>query len=251
MVSQSSEKRTALVVLGMHRSGTSALSRALTFFGYAQPSDLVRPQPDNPKGFWESRSVVSLNRSVLDALGGTWSKPGPFLLDGQGAQESREQLDQAVWNRFGDAAITTLKNDYPGEGPIVLKDPRINLFLPLWQRALDQRGFSPKFILIHRNPLEVAASLRERNRLGLRHSLLLWEQYNLVAMELCRNNAPIAVMGFDEFLRNPQSTLDAALTCLGVPAPLLGEDAARELREFVASTDQHHFAAPEDLARTP
>ncbi len=251
MVSQSSEKRTALVVLGMHRSGTSALSRALTFFGYVQPSDLMRPMPDNPKGFWESRAIVRVNRNMLDALGGTWSKPGPFLLEGQGSRESREPIEDVLWKRFGDAAIAVLNNVYPDESPIVLKDPRINLFLPLWRRALDEAGYAPKFILVHRNPLEVAASLRERNRLGLRQSLLLWEQYNLAAMELCRNNAPLAVMGFDEFLRNPQTTLDTALTRLGVPAPLLGEDAARQLREFVAVADQHHIATSEDLAETP
>jgi hypothetical protein len=235
----------------MHRSGTSALSRALSFFDYAQPSDLVRPQPDNPKGFWESRAIVRLNRNILDALGGTWSKPGPFLLEGKGPRESRELLEEVVWNRFGAAATAALKTAYPGEGPIALKDPRINLFLPLWQRALDRAGYTPKFILIHRNPLEVAASLRERNRLGFRQSLLLWEQYNLAAMELCRNNAPIAVIGFDEFLRNPQTTLDTALTRLDVPAPLLGEEAARELREFVAGADRHHIATPEELAQTP
>jgi hypothetical protein len=251
MVAQSSETRTALVVLGMHRSGTSALSGALTFFGYAQPTDPARPQPDNPKGFWESRSVVRLNRAILDALGATWSKPGPFLLEGQGARESREQLERAIWNRFGDEAIAALKSAYPGEGPIVLKDPRISLFLPLWQRALDEAGYASKFILIYRNPLQVAASLRERNHLGLRQSLLLWEQYNLAAMELSRSNAPIVVIGFDEFLRNPQTILDTALTRLGVPAPLLAEDAARDLREFVASADQHHFATPQDLVRTP
>jgi hypothetical protein len=251
MVSPSSEKRTALVVLGMHRSGTSALSGALSFFGFAQPSDPASPQPDNPKGFWESRTIIRLNRTILEALGGTWSKPGPFLLEGQGAQASREQLDQAVWNRFGDEAVAALKSIYPDEGAIALKDPRINLFLPLWRRALDEAGYEPKFILAYRNPLEVAASLRERNRLGLRQSLLLWEQYNLAALELCRSNVPVAVVGFDEFLRNPQTALETALARLDVPIPALGEDATRELREFVASADQHHFATSKDLLQTP
>ena len=73
------------------------MSGALSFFGYTQPSDLVRPQPDNPKGFWESRAIVRLNRNILDALGATWSKPGPFLLENKGPRESREQLDDAVW----------------------------------------------------------------------------------------------------------------------------------------------------------
>ena len=251
MVPQPSDKRTALVVLGMHRSGTSAVSGALSYFGYAQPSDPARPQPDNPKGFWELRGIVRLNRTILDALGGTWSKPGPFLLEGQGTRESREQLEQAIWNRFGDDAIAALRNAYPGEGPVVLKDPRVNLFLPLWQRALDLAGFSPRFILVHRHPLEVAASLRERNRLGLRQSLLLWEQYNLAAMELCRSNVPIAVFSFDDFLQNPQTTLDTALSRLDVPGPVLDESHARELREFVAIADRHHCAAPKDLAQSP
>ena len=249
MVSQSPEKRSAVVVLGMHRSGTSALSGALSFFGYTQPSDLVRPQPDNPRGFWESRAIVRLNRNILDALGATWSKPGPFLLENKGPRESREQLDDAVWNRFGDEAVAALKNAYPGDGPIVLKDPRINLFLPLWQRALDTAGYSPKFILIHRNPLEVAASLRERNHLALRQSLLLWQQYNLSAIELCRSGVRVTTVGFDEFLRNPQTVLDTALTRLDLPPPLLSENASGELREFVAAADRHHTATSDDLAK--
>jgi len=251
MVADFPEKRMALVVLGMHRSGTSAVSRGLSFFGYAQPSDLVLSQSDNPSGFWESRAIVRLNRSILDALGGTWSKPGPFFLERKGARESREMLDEIVWSRFGGEAKATLESVYRGAGPIVLKDPRISLFLPFWQRALDAAGYSPKYVLIYRNPLEVAASLRERNRLGLRPSLLLWVQYNLAAMELCRSNIPVAVFGFDELLADPQTTLVDALNRLDAPAPALGSDAATGLREFVSGADRHHIAASESLAETP
>ena len=67
---------TGLCIAGMHRSGTSALSRVLSFYGYRQASDQMPSMQDNPKGFWESLGCQQLNDQILGSLGGAWSDPG-------------------------------------------------------------------------------------------------------------------------------------------------------------------------------
>jgi hypothetical protein len=58
----SSEKPQEFVlILGMHRSGTYALSRALNLSGLRLPKDLLEPNQDNPMGFWELKNIVKTN----------------------------------------------------------------------------------------------------------------------------------------------------------------------------------------------
>src|SRR5580704_14938324 len=112
--------RTALVVLGMHRSGTSALARALAFCRYALPTDLMAPQNDNPKGFWEPVSVVQLNERILAALGAPWDRPGPFLVPALDLQTSSERVSTAIARKFLPDAVEALRHSYGTSGAIVL-----------------------------------------------------------------------------------------------------------------------------------
>jgi hypothetical protein len=243
--------RPALVVLGMHRSGTSALARALAFCGYALPTDLMAPHSDNPKGFWEPVGVVQLNEKILAALGATWDRPGPFLLPAVDLPTSSERVSAAIASKFLPDAVEALRHSWGTSGAIVLKDPRIVLFLPLWRAALAEAGYAPRFVLVCRNPLEVAASLRERNRLALRSSLLLWQTYNLPALELETSDALGAVVSYERLLENPVDALKHLFEELRIGIEPLEPDASSALREFIAPQDRHHVASTEDLSQTP
>src|SRR5205085_5834843 len=96
----------------MHRSGTSALSRALSFCGYAQPRDIMPPEPDNPNGSWAPRGVVALNTEILSTLGGNWQLPGPFLVAGLAPADSRTRVMSVVTARWRDAAVSALNRSY-------------------------------------------------------------------------------------------------------------------------------------------
>ncbi len=243
--------RPALVVLGMHRSGTSALARALAFCGYALPTDLMAPHSDNPKGFWEPAGVVQLNEKILAALGATWDRPGPFLLPAVDLPTSSERVSAAIARKFLPDAVEALRRSWGTSGAIVLKDPRIALFLPLWRAALAEAGYAPRFVLVCRNPLEVAASLRERNRLALRSSLLLWQTYNLPALELERSGALGAVVSYERLLENPVEALKRLFEELRIGVEPLDPDASAALREFIAPQDRHHIASTGGLSQTP
>ena len=65
-----------LVVLGMHRSGTSSVTGALTLAGATPPLTLMPPKPDNPTGFWESERVAAFNDGLLARMGAEWHTPG-------------------------------------------------------------------------------------------------------------------------------------------------------------------------------
>lgn len=64
--------KTAYVVLGMHRSGTSSVAGALSHLGAAPPASLMPPKADNPSGFWESERISDFNEEILNSIGTTW-----------------------------------------------------------------------------------------------------------------------------------------------------------------------------------
>jgi Uncharacterized protein conserved in bacteria len=66
------EQPRVLLVLGMHRSGTSATTRVVNLLGANLGNNLVQPGPDNPDGFWEHAEAVRINDALLEGLGRTW-----------------------------------------------------------------------------------------------------------------------------------------------------------------------------------
>ena len=116
-------------VLGMHRSGTSAVTRLVSLLGLATPPDhdLVRPTEKNPKGYWESGVLTRFNEDVLNRFGGTWFSPPMLPAD----WPTDPRLDGM--ERLGRALVETV---YPA-APWGWKDPRNSLLLPYWRRVLD------------------------------------------------------------------------------------------------------------------
>jgi len=158
---------TAVVVLGMHRSGTSALTRVLALCGAALPGGLMPAhEQQNPRGFWESLEVVALDDSLLDRLGGDWRRPPPDL-----------PPDAETQANFERAVGLLLRTQFADNDSIVLKDPRMPLVAASWDAALRANGWRPAFIVPVRDPLEVAHSLAARDGLDRDEALALWCEY--------------------------------------------------------------------------
>ena len=141
-----------LIVVGMHRSGTSVLARLLNLMGaYFAPEGLgTGANQENPKGFWERRDVRSLNDFVLHGAGCDWNRVSGFDLG-----SLPESLVAEFEKRAADIVLSM-----DAYRPWLLKEPRLCLLLPLWRRVLE----APVCIHILRHPVEVASSLRTRNR---------------------------------------------------------------------------------------
>jgi hypothetical protein len=151
----------------MHRSGTSALAGALDALGFeAGPSDdLMEGDEGNPQGYFELRSIASLNDEILAHYRGRWDSP-PLLASGWSHDDAATQFAARAREALAELYVS---------GAYVLKDPRISLLLPLWRQVTDANTCA---VVIVREPLEVAASLTRRNGLPTMSGLALWAAYN-------------------------------------------------------------------------
>jgi glycosyltransferase involved in cell wall biosynthesis len=225
---------TALVVIGMHRSGTSVLTRVLGMLGAQLPSDLMPPTEANPDGYWESMGLYRIHDDMLHAAGSSWHDLGPvppFWENTQFIENYRSRLIEALKASFGDAAF------------FVLKDPRISRFVPFIDSALREFGAEPKFIIAIRNPWEVARSLKARDGFHHAKGLLLWLDHTLCAERSTRLSGRTFVL-YDALLSDWRSSLLKACEELGVTFPAKHDT---EIESFIKPAMRHHVHMVEDV----
>ena len=190
-------ERTALLVLGMHRSGTSALTRLLNIAGAELPANMLMSNPSNVSGHWESQPLLEYHDAMLAELGSSWQDWRALDIDNI-PTERRVEIRNEI------AGI--LKTEYGDEPLFVVKEPRVCRFLPLFIDALTDIGATVRVALIFRNPLEVMASLEERNGLAPSASALLWLRHVLDA-EAASRALPRAIVTYEGLLGDWRSAL--------------------------------------------
>jgi GT2 family glycosyltransferase/glycosyltransferase involved in cell wall biosynthesis len=222
-VNNSELKNSAVCIAGAHRSGTSMLTRLLHVCGLdlGPETDLMPARPDNPDGFWENLRFVSLNDELLGELGGAWDLP------------PRRDED------FGDPCLEPLRvkarllvGGFDRGSAWGWKDPRNSLTLPFWKSILP----GLKTVVIVRNPLEVAHSMRERNGTSYSFGLRLWEIYNRRIIETTTAEERLLTQ-YDFFFENSESELRRIADFIG-----LSHSEASRAATLVATGRRHtHF----------
>jgi len=182
-------QRQAILVLGMHRSGTSAVSGVIHALGVAGPKTLAPPTEWNPRGFFESPRIFSAYDELLAAAGSRWDdwrqlEPQRF---GAAAEERRSKLVQLFAEEFGGAPL------------IYVKDPRMCRFVPFVGAILAELGYAIVAVLPIRKPLEVAFSLQRRDKLALSRSVLMWLRHVLDA-EFNSRHMPRCFISYEDLL---------------------------------------------------
>ncbi len=159
-----------VLVVGMHRSGTSAVTGALGALGLNLPRQDDRiDQPESNPEHWESLSISRHDEALLERLGASWDAP-PDL-------DSGWESTAEVTNAADPAAIASAA--YPQAGPLVWKDPRLCLLLPYWRTRLPGPLTA---VFVWRSPMAVARSLQNRDGFELAEGIALWERYNRSAI---------------------------------------------------------------------
>ncbi|MGB3394197.1 MAG: glycosyltransferase [Stenotrophomonas sp.] len=168
----------ALIVLGMHRSGTSALAGTFSQLGLSLGDELMPATADaNPKGYFEHVRVVQAHDRLLAAFGMDWADPRALpesWMRHPATLQVRAELEQLLLQLL--AAGDT----------VVVKDPRLCRFVPLWRELLAGLGVRVHFAFIARHPVEVAASLRRRDGMSEYRAGLLSLAYQLEAEQATR-----------------------------------------------------------------
>ncbi len=229
--------RTAILVLGMHRSGTSALARIVSFLGAALPRHLVPANESNPRGHWESARLVALHDQILASIDSSWDDwraPPLRWRDNDTASKFGGKIQQAIDEEYGNAPL------------IVLKDPRMCRTLPYWMSVLEKTGIRSAPIIIVRNPLEVAESLRERDGISFEKAMLLWLRHYLDAeyetRHLARN-----IVSLDVLLEDWRNLFAQTSGRLGLQWPRSISDASQDVREFLDLELHNHRATMAEL----
>lgn len=239
----SASVRTAVIVLGMHRSGTSAFARVASLLGCDLPKNLMPADKGNDLGHWESNSVTSLNERLLATAGSKWDDWTPL---NKGWEKS------AVSPAFLAEAQKVLKDEYGNSPLFVLKDPRICRLALLWLKAIKGLGVRPVIAFPLRNPYEVSNSLATRDGSEQGFGLLLWLRHVLEA-EAATRDLPRYFFTFEQMLADWGRVIDGfeQETGLHFPGRSVGVEAAistfliedaRHERETTATMLNH--AAP-------
>jgi hypothetical protein len=238
---------TIVCILGMHRSGTSLVSRILNVLGlYLGPEEqLMHPSADNPTGHWEIRPIKEINYEILSILGGSWSEPPPL---------------PAGWERSPELAgprhraREVIESDFSGSELWGFKDPRNSLTLPFWQRILDPM----RYVICFRNPLDVAASAGARNRkddtVPFEQGIELWLTYVRAALAATAGH-PRHLVFYEDLMADPEPLVRELARFIGLEA---SSDAESDVRVAISAAVTeglwHHRTAASnvvDASRLP
>jgi hypothetical protein len=226
--------RTCLLVLGMHRSGTSALTRALSLLGADLPKTLMGGTDgnavSNPTGHWESEPIAKLNDAILESAGTTWRSSEPF---------NSAWYETGRFHEFRERALDILENEFDRSSLFVLKDPRVCKLTPFWFSVLSEASIVPRVVSIVRSPYEVAASLFKRNMIERPLGELMWLRYTLDAERDSRLASRVQ-LSYDQLLRFPSRTLARIGEGLGVVWPRTSIATDEAINSFISSKLRHH-----------
>lgn len=227
------EKR-AVLVLGMHRSGTSALTRIINLMGFCAPRTLMAATEANEAGFWESEVFMNLDERILKACGHKWSSRKVMAQDPMAVARANGMLAEVR---------AALAEEYGAAPAIVIKDPRISRLMAIYGPVLAEAGYRVSPLLALRNPLEVAASVAKRDAFTVGKGLGIWLRYTLDA-ELATRGGPRTVIAFDDLMADWRGTMDRAARQLGEPWPALSDASIAEIDGALKPSLKHHALPP-------
>ncbi len=214
-----------LIISGMHRSGTSLLTRTLNQLGlYLGPEEKMMPaSADNPEGFWEHMDFVKINNELLEQFGGAWDFVPAF-------PENWNTLPSL--DPFYERARVLL-SAFEDQSFWGWKDPRNSLTLPFWQKLLPDAHH----ILVIRHPLEVAKSLHKRNFFSLVNGLNLWKQYNEHWLQAAQHSKN-CIVHYEALLFNAEQELQRVMKKLGLE---LSADEWENAKSVIKPNMKHHW----------
>jgi len=179
-------------ILGMHRSGTSSLGGVLNLMGYDFGSDLMLGDDGNPKGYFENNIIYNLNKKILRENNSVWDDYH-FNID---------KIDNIRMLGYVQEAKKIITDEFEFIDRFAIKDPRNCVLFPIWEKACLELNIEIKVILPYRNPIEIAVSLKKRNKFSFEKSLILWCHHFLSAEHVSREYDRI-FSSFDDLVNKP------------------------------------------------
>ena len=224
--------RTAYLVLGMHRSGTSAVTQMLALAGASLPENVMAGDEHNAKGYFEPWKIALINDGRLRAGGAAWDDIFAFPYKPLSTKAERGWLNHAE---------ALFEEEYGEVRYPLLKDPRVTVLMPFWRMVLTELEVAARCVIPVRHPMAVAGSLARRNGFAPEKSVLIWTAYMLAA-EAYTRDLPRAFVSYDGLLTDWRGEAARIEAAHGAPLPKMTEAAGKAIDRFLTPELRHNDA---------
>ncbi len=191
-------RRPLIMVLGMHRSGTSLCANMLAAMG-VDMAEVAGPSPDNPRGHWERPRINDLHDEIFAMHGIRWSDPSHHLA--LPPNWHHEPAIRGIRARLAAYLTPLLQNP----NPIGFKDPRTARVLPMWDQLLDELNLEPRYVFCIRDPAQVVRSITARDHTARSHAEYRWLIYNAHALHGVGTH-PVCIIPYTDWFTAPLAT---------------------------------------------
>ena len=229
--------RAAILVLGMHRSGTSALTWLLGRLGAALPRDAIEASGDNARGYWESQALVKADDQLLRVVRSSWFDPRALdfsRLSPDGLRSRKNRIREAIESAWGDAPL------------LAIKDPRQCRCVPVILDVLNEMRIEPRALLMLRSPAEIARSLASRDGTTPAYAHLLWLRH-MIDAERATRGLMRAVVDYDAMLGDWRGTMTRIAPLAGREGWQADETETSAIEAFLDPGLRHHRDAASEL----
>lgn len=219
-------KQTAILVLGMHRSGTSALTGMLSLLDVYLGSELMEADFGNEKGYFENTEFYRINEKLFFECDSSWD-------DIFYNEEKLENIQNT------DRLKKIIEKEFRYSNIFAIKDPRLAFLFPIYKKVLEDLNINIKIVIPYRNPLEVASSLHTRDGISMEKGMLLWSYYFLLAEVYSRGNQRVFV-SFDELIKKPQESIAKISQFLNIDLNNKFSIYQKDIEIFLEPNLKHH-----------
>ncbi len=187
-----------IIVLGMHRSGTSLAAEMAHRWGAEVDTSLfIETNDGNPQGYWEHRHLVELNDKLLTTVRSSWKVPP--------TEEGQRHLARlAKGGSFRRRAHRLLSTMNPNQTVWLWKDPRLRILLPFWKEIWG----SVVYLVAIRDPMAISSSLCARRDFSMPAAWLLWQRYMSTLISDDDVSSKAFFFSYEELLRDSQKVSD-------------------------------------------
>lgn len=199
--------RRIIVVLGVHRSGTSALTKGLETMGVSLGNTLISPNIFNEKGYWEDSDFHGLNLEMLNAFDVRFRRILPI---------DQEEIMILCQKGYLARASALLCEKLSSNHLLGIKDPRFSILLPFWRKVFNQCEVHASFVIALRHPWNVAACQEQFKNQHQEKSLWIWISYILSCLEHSQGTER-NIVDYDELLKNPVHQMCRVAKTLQLP----------------------------------
>ncbi|MFC4276047.1 sulfotransferase [Achromobacter aloeverae] len=220
------KKGNVVLVLGMHRSGTSAVAAGLENLGVFMGSTLAHADEWNPKGYFEERKIVAFNDQLLQLADRRWDSPLP-----------PDPVPSPSWPRQLAPAASLLEEIFGDAATWGFKDPRMCLLSSFWQQVFASMGIVPHLLFVLRHPAEVAHSLARRDGISAKRAAWLWLTHLLGSLDYVQDSSHCHMVDFSALMSRPAPMLKSLCEWLGLSCKQ--ETIEQYASEFISPTLAH------------